>query len=289
MQSEPWTTPATPQKASHTPCVQRQWCGNSGWVKEPDVLLRPRTQESHKQGRKRHFPHLSAKALPPSEVQNLLVYSRKFQNQRWKKFYVKEGEKGPVVWQVKWSKFYRKQGQDGLPGFVHCLIVARNVLNLEQVKYFLSNMLPGSNRITLEKLLWIAFSRWPMERCFELAKDQIGMDHFEVRSWRGIHRHLHISQLSQLFCSCVHQDLREKNSGQSLSDCGGGSLCGIGMGGRSELSCVCSEAGVYSSCPDNSISSETQSAGQRTSCPAEASAIEGLGDRSLEPTLLYSG
>ena len=194
-----------------------------------------------------------------------------------------------MVWEVKWSKFYRQQGEDSLPGSAHCLIVARNVLNPDEVKYFVSNMLPGSNGITLEKLLRIAFSRFPIERCFELAKDEIGMDHFEVRSWRGIHRHLYISQLSQLFCCCVHQDLREKNCGQFLSNCRTGSLCGIRMGGSSELSCVGSEASVYSSCPDNSISSETQSAGQRTSCQAEAAAIESFGNRNRETALLYSG
>jgi SRSO17 transposase len=250
----------------------------TGWVHEPLILLRPRTERSHKKGRKRHFPRLSAKALPPSEVRNLFVYSRKFQKQRWKKFYVKEGEKGPVVWEVKWAKFYRQQGEDSLPGSAHCLIVARNLLKQDEVKYFLCNMLPGSNGITLEKLLRIAFSRWPIERCFELAKDEIGMDHFEIRSWRGIHRHLYISQLSQLFCSRIHQDLREKNSGHVLPDGRTGSLCGIRMGRRSELSCVGSEAGVYSSCRDNSISSETQSASQRTSYSAEASAIERLGN-----------
>ncbi len=261
----------------------------TGWVHEPAILLCPRTEKRHKRGRKRHFPRLSAKALPPSEVQNLLVYSRKFQKQRWKKFYIKEGEKGPVVWEVKWSKFYRKQGEDSLPGSVHCLIVARNVLNPDEIKYFVSNMLPGSNGITLEKLLKTAFSRWPIERCFELAKDEIGMDHFEVRSWRGIHRHLYISQLSQLFCCRVHQDLREKNCGQFLSDCRTGSLCGIRMGGRSGFSTIDSETSVWSGRRDNSIPSETQSAGQRTSCPAKASAIESFGYRSRETTLLYSG
>jgi SRSO17 transposase len=233
----------------------------TGWVHEPTILLGPRTEKRHKRGRKRHFPRISAKALPSSEVQNLLVYSRKFQKQRWKKFYIKEGEKGPVVWEVKWSKFYRKQGEDSLPGSVHCLIVARNVLNPDEIKYFVSNMLPGSNGITLEKLLKTAFSRWPIERCFELAKDELGMDHFEVRSWLGIHRHLYISQLSQLFCCRVHQELREKNCGQLVSDRRAGSLCCIRVGGRSGFSAVGSETGAWSSCRDNSIPSETQSAG----------------------------
>jgi len=261
----------------------------TGWVNEPAILLHPRTEKRHKRGRRRHFPRLSAKTLPPSEVQKLLVYSRKFQKQRWKKFYIKEGEKGPVVWEVKWSKFYRKQGEDSLPGPAHCLIIARNVLNQKEVKYFVSNMLPGSNHVTLEKLLRTAFCRWPIERCFELAKNEIGMDHFEVRSWRGIHRHLYISQLSQLFCSRVHQDLREKNSKQFLFDRRTGSLCGISVGSRSKLSAVGSETGLLSSSRDNSIPPKTQSTGQRTSCPAKAETTASPGHRSREITLLYSG
>ena len=202
----------------------------TGWVHEPEILIAPRTRNNRRRGRNRHFPRLSAKALPASEVQNLLVYSRTFQRQRWKRFYIKEGETGPVVWEVKWSRFYRKQGEDSLPGSAHCLVVARNVLNPKEIKYFVSNMLPGANGITLEKLLRVAFSRWPIERCFELAKDEIGMDHFEVRSWRAIYRHFYISQLSQLFCARLHQELREKNSTQSVSDRGTGSLCSVSVG-----------------------------------------------------------
>jgi len=261
----------------------------TGWVNEPQILLCPRTEKKHKRGRKRHFPRLAAKALPPSEVANLLVYSRKFQKQKWKKFYIKEGEKGPVVWEVKWSQFYRKQGKDSLPGSAHCLIVARNVLNPKEIKYFVSNMLPGSNNITLEKLLRTAFSRWPIERCFELAKNEIGMDHFEIRSWRGIHRHLYISQLSQLFCSRVHQDLREKNSTEFVSDRRAGSLRGIGMGSRSKLSAIGSETGLLPCIGYNPIPSKTQSAGKRTSCPAKAAEVTNLGYPSREIMLLYSG
>jgi len=254
----------------------------TGWVQEPEILLHPRTVKRHNRGRKRLFPRLSAKALPASEVQNLLVYSRTFQRQRWKKFYIKEGEKGPVVWEVKWSRFYRQQGQDSLPGSAHCLMVARNVLDPQEIKYFVCNMLPGSNGITLEKLLRIAFSRWPIERCFELAKDEMGLDHFEIRSWGGIHRHLYISQLSQLFCSRVHQALREKNSGQFLSDRGAGSLCRLSVGSRSELSAFGPERGLCSGSRDNPILSETQSAGQGTSCPAKAATAASFGYRSRE-------
>lgn len=161
------------------------------WLYEPEILVRPTARERHGRGRKRHFPRLSKKALPASEVRNLLVYSRVFQNQTWEPFHIKGSENGPIVWEVKHARFYRKQGEDGLP---------------------------GPNDITLEKLLWIAFSRFPINRCFEIGKRELGMDHFEVCNWMAIHRHFYISQLSYLFCSRVHQKLREKNDREFLFD-----------------------------------------------------------------------
>jgi SRSO17 transposase len=194
-----------------------------GWLHEPDILVSPTDKERHKRGPKRYFPRLSRKTLPASELRNLLVYSRVFQNQKWKKFHIKDSDNGPMVWQVKHARFYRKQGSDGLPGPAHYLIVARNVLNQEEIKYFVSNMMPGSNDVTLEKLLWIAFSRAPIERCFEIGKRELGMDHFEVRSWTAVHRHFYISQLSYLFCARTHHKLREKNDKRFVFDGGTGS------------------------------------------------------------------
>lgn len=186
----------------------------SGWTQSPDILTKARP--SRKRGRKRRFPRLARKSSYASEVRNMAVYSRTFQKQPWKQYRIKDGEKGPVVWEVKHVRFYRKHGKEGLPGPAHTLIVARNVLNTDEVKYFLSNRIVGSGEVTLQRLLWTAFSRWPVERCFEIGKRDLGMDHFETRSWKGIHRHFYISQLSQLFCSRIHHDLREKNFGDAL-------------------------------------------------------------------------
>jgi len=80
---------------------------------------------------------------------------------------------------VQWAVFWRK-GTNGLPGRRHCLIVARNVLTKE-VKYFVSNRVPGERGITLRRLLRVAFQRWSVESCFRQAKEELGLDHYEVR------------------------------------------------------------------------------------------------------------
>jgi SRSO17 transposase len=170
-----------------------------GWVIQPRVL---RDGPSSRRGRKKKYPRLT-RGQRSSEVQNLLRYSPKFRKQRWQRYRIKDTERGPEVWEVKWAVFWRKGG-NGLPGRRHCLIVARNVLTNE-VKYFVSNRVPGEARVTLRRLLRVAFQRWSVESCFRQAKEELGLDHYEVRGWRCLHRHFYLTQLAQLFCARLRQ------------------------------------------------------------------------------------
>jgi SRSO17 transposase len=174
-----------------------------GWVIKPQVL---RAGPSPRRGRKKKYPRL-ARRRPSSEVQNLLRYSPKFRKQRWQRYRIKDTERGPEVWEVKWALFWRK-GSNGLPGRRHCLIVARNVLTRE-VKYFVSNRVPGERGISLRRLLCVAFHRWSVESCFREAKEELGLDHYEVRGWRCLHRHFYLTQLSHLFCARMRQKFDE--------------------------------------------------------------------------------
>ena len=195
----------------------------TGWVQEPEVLQRPRPQDLRRRGKTRQFPRVAVRSSRTHEVRNLLTYSRVFQRQTWRRFHVKDGEKGPIVWEIKHASFWRKH-QDGLPAQAGTLIVARNVLT-DELKYFVSNMAVGDGGVSIEWLLWVAFSRWPIEHCFKQAKDELGMSHFEVRGWRSIHRHLYITQVSHLFCSRMRDRLGEKN-GRSRAPDGGASARG---------------------------------------------------------------
>jgi SRSO17 transposase len=170
-----------------------------GWVIRPRVL---KSGPSSCRGRKKKYPRL-ARERPSSEVQNLARYSPTFRKQKWQRYRIKDTDRGPEVWEVKWAVFWRK-GVNGLPGRRHSLIVARNVLTME-VKYFVCNRAPGDHGFTLRRLLRVAFGRWSVESCFRQAKEELGLDHYEVRGWRCLHRHFYLTQLSQLFCARVRQ------------------------------------------------------------------------------------
>lgn len=111
----------------------------------------------------------------------------------WTLFHIKNTGNGPVVWEVRATRFVPRENQR--PGKACWLLVARHVLDGE-VKYFLSNA-PADTSV--EVLLHVAFSRWHIERVFEDSKGEIGLDHFEVRQYRSIMRHLVLSMVSILF------------------------------------------------------------------------------------------
>ena len=56
-----------------------------------------------------------------------------------------------------------------------------------QMKYAFSN---APEDTPLSELCKAATMRWPIEQCFQDGKSQVGMDHYEHRSWPAWHRHM---------------------------------------------------------------------------------------------------
>lgn len=173
-----------------------------GWAVAPKILYRATPQEMRKKGRKRRYPRLAKTAAETSEVRDLLKHSPAFTNQAWTPIHIKEGEKGPLVREVKWIPFRMKR--KGLPTREHWLIAARNPETPDEVKFFVSNAGAG---VPLEWLVYVAYSRWPIEQCFKEEKDELGFDHFEVRGWRSIHRHMYLTQVSHLYLNKMRERL----------------------------------------------------------------------------------
>jgi len=131
-------------------------------------------------------------------VKNVLAYSPLLRKQAWTRYRVKDGSKGPMVWEAKHMLVWLAD-EDGLPacgGRPYHLIVARNVLEPQEIKYLISNAPPETD---MTRLMQVAFSRWRIERMFEDGKMELGMDHFEVRQFLSIQRHLILSCVSHLF------------------------------------------------------------------------------------------
>lgn len=177
----------------------------TGWIEKPQVT----TQPSPRGGRPTKKPRLVEGSAPFREVRDMLTDEPALRDQTWQAWHVKDGEKGPMVWEVKHVWFYPR-GVDGLPQEGSHLIVARNVLEPDKVKFFVAH---APRETPLGVMLKVAFSRWTVERCFEDEKTELGFDHYEGRSYVGLMRHQTITAVTHLFLARTHQAWREKKSG----------------------------------------------------------------------------
>ena len=95
-----------------------------------------------------------------------------------------EGSKGPVTGKAAMKRVYRSL--DGLPDGESLWLFARLDGN-GKTRFALSN---APEDISLEELCEASIMRWPIEQCFREGKDQVGMGHYEHRSWPAWHRHM---------------------------------------------------------------------------------------------------
>jgi SRSO17 transposase len=204
-----------------------------GWIDPPRITHRRYRRGGRGRGRK--TPRLVSGSRPAQTVQQLAAAHPALRDQPWETWRVKDGEKGPIVWQVKHVLLYVKDA-DRLPSKRYHLLVCRNPLTGE-TKYFLSNAPP---KTPVKTLLAVAFSRWPIERCFEDHKGELGLTHWEGRHWIGLKRHLILTAVSYLFLATACQRLRKKKSrGHGLPGACGRQrgravvVAGRGRGGRS--------------------------------------------------------
>lgn len=130
---------------------------------------------------------------------------KKIQKQDWVRAVIKEGSKGPIVCDFAFLRV--TESRAGLPAAELWLIIRRNLDDPAEVNYFFSNAPVG---IPLAEFVRISGMRWPIETIFEEAKGEVGMDHYEMRSWIGWHHHMLLVSLAHHFLVRLRIQLQEQ-------------------------------------------------------------------------------
>jgi len=65
-----------------------------------------------------------------------------------------------------------------------------------------------------QSLAGAAGLRWTIEECFQRAKEELGLDHCEVRSWHGWHRHMTLCMAAAAFLARLWAQLRQLAEGK---------------------------------------------------------------------------
>ena len=76
---------------------------------------------------------------------------------------------------------------------MHALVVRRDLTDPDERAYYLVFAPIGT---PLTEIVRAIGARWTIEDVFKLAKRQVGLDQYEVRSWTGWHRHTTLALLA---------------------------------------------------------------------------------------------
>jgi SRSO17 transposase len=142
-------------------------------------------------GRRPTRQQLKTPTNRPYQVQELL---KRLPKTAWVRTRIKEGSKGPIVADLAFVRV--TEAREGLPGPRLWLIIRRNVADPSDVRFYLSN---APEEVALAELARMVGVRWPVELAFEEGKGEVGMDHYEVRSWDGWHHHMVLVLLAHHF------------------------------------------------------------------------------------------
>jgi len=166
------------------------------WAARPPTVVPPAT------GRKGHpFTRLrlAPGAAAPVRVDALAAA---LSPSAWQVAQIQEGSKGPLLAEVAFVRAVAVRA--GLPGPDVWLVLRRALDATRELKAYLCNAPTDTAPATL---VWLLGRRWPVEQAIKEAKEELGLDHYEVRGWRGWHHHTTMTLLAQHFLARLRERL----------------------------------------------------------------------------------
>jgi SRSO17 transposase len=113
----------------------------------------------------------------------------------WQRLSAGAGSKGERFYDWTCLRLARRPGPPQTHE-LHGLLVRRNCTDLTDLAYY---VVFGPANTSLATLARVAGMRWTIEECFEVAKQEVGLADYEVRSWHGWYRHITLAMLALAF------------------------------------------------------------------------------------------
>jgi SRSO17 transposase len=114
--------------------------------------------------------------------------------QAWKQLSAGDGAKGPRLsdWALATLPATGEPGE----GFQRWLLIRRSITDPADLAYYLCS---GPADTTIDQLVRVAGSRWAIEECFQTAKNETGLDQYQVRRYDSWHRHVTLAMLAAAY------------------------------------------------------------------------------------------
>jgi len=114
----------------------------------------------------------------------------------WQPLSAGEGAKGVRLYD--WARLPIRHEAEA--GFSRWLLARRSLRDPEAIAYCFAH---ARTDTTLAELAAAAGLRWTIEECFQRARDDLGLDHCEARSWHGWHRHMSLVMAAAAFLARI--------------------------------------------------------------------------------------
>lgn len=120
---------------------------------------------------------------------------RGWPDSKWQQLSCGAGSRGERIYE--WAHMVIRKCEDG---WQRWLLARRSLSNPEEVSYY---VVGGPKQTRLEEMARVAGARWAIEESFETAKGEVGLDHYEVRSWAGWYRHITLAMLAHAYLTVM--------------------------------------------------------------------------------------
>lgn len=147
-------------------------------------------------------PKWKGTGRPPTRRRPIQAEAWAKQRKNWTRMRVRSGEKAPIVVHAA-STVIEANTQDT----VERLVVLRLGGARTEYRYWVTNDLESS----LEDLVRVSARRHWVEHDFQRAKGEVGLAHYEVRSWVGWHHHMTLASLALFFLVLEQRRVGGKN------------------------------------------------------------------------------
>jgi SRSO17 transposase len=139
-------------------------------------------------------------ALREGELRSRETAAAEEEEEGWKRLSAGEGSKGPRLYDWLRLPLNPPLQED----FQRWLLVRRSIEDPEDLSAY--TVFSRAQNTTLEVLAKVAGSRWRVEIGFEEAKGEVGLAHYEVRSWDGWYRHITLSLFAHAFLASIRAE-----------------------------------------------------------------------------------
>jgi len=135
-------------------------------------------------------------------------------DEAWEQRSCGDGAKGPRVYDWAAVQLPVVEDFDGeRPTHHRWALARRSISRPDQIAYYLAHAPVGTG---VDLLVRVAGSRWAIEECFQAAKNECGLDQYEVRRYVGWMRHVTLAMLAHSFLAVTAAQAAAKGDAETV-------------------------------------------------------------------------